>query len=61
MKRSEIEDKLRVLKMDYARIQGDVEKLESVGGDAKPALNQLEQTELEIKTLKKELRSLHQD
>ncbi|SFF02477.1 SE1832 family protein [Alteribacillus iranensis] len=61
MKRSEIEDKLRVLKMDYARIQGDVEKLESVGGDAKPALNQLEQMELEIKTLKKELRSLHQD
>lgn len=60
MNRSEIENELRMLKMDYARLQGDIEKLESVGRDAKPAFIQLERIEEDIKKLKTELRAINE-
>ncbi|WP_240375826.1 SE1832 family protein [Bacillus piscicola] len=59
MERSKIEEELTMLKADYVRLQGDVEKLETVGGDASPALKQLETIEEEIKNLKAKLREHH--
>lgn len=52
-----LEDKLRVLKMDYVRIQGDVEKIESVGGNSGPAVKEMERIEKEIQEIKTKLRS----
>ncbi|MDQ0300768.1 hypothetical protein J2S78_003236 [Salibacterium salarium] len=48
MTREEMEEHLQHLKMDYIRIQGDLEKLEFVGGNAGGALRELEAIEDEI-------------
>ncbi|GAK10682.1 SE1832 family protein [Geomicrobium sp. JCM 19039] len=44
----ELEQQLRMLKSDYARVQGDLEKIESIGGNPRPVTRQLKQLEEEI-------------
>ncbi|SDI50873.1 SE1832 family protein [Alteribacillus bidgolensis] len=51
MNRDELESKLQMLKADYIRVQGDLEKLESVGGNAEPAAKELETIEKEIQAI----------
>lgn len=53
LSKSEIEQKIAELKMDYIRIQGDIEKLESVGHDPSKAEQMLENIEKELSDLRK--------
>ncbi|WP_199256742.1 SE1832 family protein [Alteribacillus sp. YIM 98480] len=55
MNRDELENKLQMLKADYIRVQGDLEKLESVGGNAEPAAKELEMIEKEIQAINQKL------
>ncbi|MFB4166130.1 SE1832 family protein [Alteribacillus sp. JSM 102045] len=55
MDHAEMESKLQMLKADYVRVQGDIEKLESVGGNAAAASNELEAIEKEIQTINQQL------
>jgi ABC-type Zn uptake system ZnuABC Zn-binding protein ZnuA len=55
LSKSEIEQKIAELKMDYIRIQGDIEKLESVGQDPSKAEQMLENIEKELSELRKRL------
>ncbi|MFD2706417.1 SE1832 family protein [Salibacterium lacus] len=55
MERKEIEEKIQNLKMDYIRIQGDLDKLETVGGNAAGAIRELELIETEMKELNQAL------
>ncbi|MFZ4453329.1 SE1832 family protein [Salibacterium aidingense] len=57
MNRKEIEERIQHLKMDYIRIQGDLDKLEAVGGNASGAIRELEIIEDEIKELNQALHS----
>jgi len=50
--KSEIEQRITELKMDYVRIQGDIEKLESVGHSPTKAEQMLEEIENELKELR---------
>lgn len=52
MTKSEIEQRITELKMDYVRIQGDIEKLESVGHSPTKAEQMLEEIENELKELR---------
>lgn len=56
MNREELEHKLTNLKSDYARIQGDLEKMEAIVGNSASAEHQLVQLETEIKELRKQIR-----
>lgn len=55
MNRQEIEERMLELKMDYARIQGDIEKLESTGKTVRPLERQLTAIEEELRELRKQL------
>ena len=53
--RKEIEDLLIDLKSDYARIQGDLEKMEATVGNSAAAEKELVKIEEEMKKLRKQL------
>ncbi|WNS80418.1 SE1832 family protein [Domibacillus sp. DTU_2020_1001157_1_SI_ALB_TIR_016] len=53
MNKSQIEYKIRELKMDYMRVQGDIEKLESTGHGVSKAEERLVEMEKELKELNK--------
>ncbi|MBO8155802.1 MAG: hypothetical protein H0Z32_05020 [Bacillaceae bacterium] len=55
MTRKELEDKISQLKMDYIRIQGDLDKMESVGGNVSPLEKTLQTLENELKELREQL------
>ncbi|WP_046175803.1 SE1832 family protein [Domibacillus indicus] len=55
MNKSQIEYKIRELKMDYMRIQGDIEKLESTGHGTSKAEEMLVQLENELRELNEQL------
>lgn len=54
----EIEERISELKLDYVRIQGDMEKLETTGRTVRPLERELEALEEELQTLRKELQNL---
>ncbi|KIL72895.1 SE1832 family protein [Bacillus badius] len=58
MTKSEIESKIAELKMDYIRVQGDIEKLESTGNTVTKAEEQLIRMENELKELNQQLAAL---
>lgn len=55
MKKSQIEYKIAELKMDYIRVQGDIEKLESTGHGTTKAEEMLIAMEIELKALNEQL------
>lgn len=55
MTKQEIEYRILELKSDYIRIQSDLEKLDSVGGNTANAEKQLELMETELAELNREL------
>ncbi|AGX03045.1 MULTISPECIES: SE1832 family protein [Bacillaceae] len=55
MKKAEIEYKIQDLKLDYVRLQNDLEKMESVDGNLSPLEKQIQAIEAELKSLYKEL------
>lgn len=55
MSKADIEQKILELKHEYIRIQGDIEKLESVGRTADIANQQLIKIEKELDELRKQL------
>ncbi|MDR9793469.1 SE1832 family protein [Aeribacillus pallidus] len=52
MTKQEIEQRIAELKSDYIRIQGDIEKLESVRGNIEKAEQQLTEIENELANLR---------
>lgn len=48
MKKADIEAEIAHLKMDYIRIQGDLDKMEAVGGSITPIERVLEKIEIEL-------------
>ncbi|HLR70941.1 MAG TPA: SE1832 family protein [Pseudogracilibacillus sp.] len=58
MKKKELETRLLELKSDYVRIQGDMDKLEFVGGRISSAEEQLIRLEKEIADVNKQLDEL---
>lgn len=58
MNKQEIEDRINELKMDYVRIQGDIEKLETIGRTVRPLERELKSIEDELKTLRSRLAQL---
>ena len=56
----ELEAELNLLKSDYVRVQGDVEKLESFGGNVRPATRQLRSLEDEINRVREQLKASKQ-
>ncbi len=56
MNKKDIEYKIRELKMDYVRLQNDLEKLESVNGNISPLEKQLTEIETELQSLNKDLK-----
>lgn len=58
MNKSQIEYKIRELKMDYIRVQGDIEKLESTGHGTSKAEEMLVSMEEELKELNSQLIAL---
>lgn len=55
MNKSEIEYKITDVKAEFVRLQNDMEKLESVGGNAGPIQNQLDELQTELTSLYAEL------
>lgn len=55
MTKKEIEDRINLLKSDYIRMQGDLEKKESIGGSTANIEKQLEELEEELANLKHRL------
>ncbi|WP_342731730.1 SE1832 family protein [Salinibacillus kushneri] len=53
--KKEIEQEIEELKMDYIRIQGDLDKLEAVGGKVSPLEKTLERMEQQLSDLRKQL------
>lgn len=53
--KKEIEQRIAELKMDYIRIQNDIEKLESTGHDISKAEQRLSEIEKELQELRKKL------
>ncbi|MCG7338280.1 hypothetical protein MHZ36_03150 [Staphylococcus sp. ACRSN] len=51
----DLNQKLIELKHDYVRLQGDLEKRESVNQQTDPLLKQLEEIEQEIATIRSEI------
>ncbi|WP_165439153.1 SE1832 family protein [Bacillus timonensis] len=58
MDKKEIEYKLGELKLDYVRLQNDLEKLDSVNGNISPLERQIAELEDEISSLSKQLREM---
>lgn len=54
MNKKEIEERMLELKMDYARIQGDIEKLESTGKTVRPLERHLQAIEEELRELRQQ-------
>ncbi|WP_199916095.1 SE1832 family protein [Staphylococcus nepalensis] len=52
----DLNDKLAELKHDYVRLQGDLEKRESVSQFVDPLIRQLEQIEQEMAEVRSEIR-----
>ncbi|MCR1812856.1 SE1832 family protein [Staphylococcus xylosus] len=50
-----LNDKLAELKYDYVRLQGDLEKRESINQDVDPLVRQLEDIEEEIASVRSEI------
>ncbi|WP_198135847.1 SE1832 family protein [Pontibacillus chungwhensis] len=55
MTKRELESQINVVKSDYIRIQGDLEKMESVGGNTEKLEKQLKQLEDELAELNSQL------
>ncbi|UOR11133.1 SE1832 family protein [Halobacillus amylolyticus] len=55
MTRKEIENEIAALKLDYVRIQGDLDKLEATGANVQNAENQLARMEEQLKDLNHKL------
>ncbi|MBI5974642.1 SE1832 family protein [Staphylococcus canis] len=51
-----LEDQLEELKLDYIRLQGDLEKRESTSQAVDPLIQQLESIEKQISELRTQLR-----
>ncbi|MFS0862650.1 SE1832 family protein [Fredinandcohnia sp. 179-A 10B2 NHS] len=58
MDKKTIEYKIQELKLDYVRLQNDLEKLDSVNGNISPLEKQIADIEQEISALNKQLREL---
>lgn len=58
MTKKQLQEKLAELKSDYVRIQGDMDKLEFVGGRVSSAEEQLIRLEQEIASINKQLENL---
>ncbi len=58
MNKAEIENKIQELKLDYIRLQNDLEKLDSVNGNISPLEKQLAQLERELANLRTQLKEL---
>ena len=58
--KAQIQQQITELKMDYINLQGDMEKLESLGhdGSVKQALERLEKMEVQLAELNKQLAAL---
>jgi prefoldin subunit 5 len=50
MNKTEINQKIEELKMEYVKLQGDIEKLESTGHSIKKSLEKLSEIENELKS-----------
>lgn len=59
LEKKELEEKLAELKSDYVRIQGDMDKLEFVGGRVSSAEGQLVRLEKEIADVNRELEAMN--
>ncbi|MFD2638926.1 SE1832 family protein [Piscibacillus salipiscarius] len=55
MKKKEIQERIDELKMDYIRIQGDLDKLESTGGNVTMLEKTLSRMEDELNELRQQL------
>ena len=55
-----LEAQLQELKMDYVRLQGDLEKRESTGQQVDPLIEQLEALENEIANIRQQLQNTPQ-
>ncbi|PTG84749.1 hypothetical protein BU665_02895 [Staphylococcus chromogenes] len=55
-----LEAQLQELKMDYVRLQGDLEKRESTGQHVDPLIQQLEALENEIANIRQQLQNTPQ-
>ncbi|CAH0345352.1 SE1832 family protein [Bacillus sp. CECT 9360] len=55
MTKSELEYKIQDIKADYIRLQNDLERMESVGGNISPLEKQLSAIEVELKSLYQQL------
>ncbi|CAD2072452.1 SE1832 family protein [Phocicoccus pinnipedialis] len=53
----DLEQKLKELKYDYIRLQGDLEKIESTGHSPEKMIAKLHDIEDEMRNLKKEIRA----
>ncbi|HLS23221.1 MAG TPA: SE1832 family protein [Pseudogracilibacillus sp.] len=60
MDKKQLEAKLAELKSDYVRIQGDLEKVVSVGGQEQPPERELIRLEKEIAEINEQLEKLSQ-
>ncbi|WP_449539029.1 SE1832 family protein [Ferdinandcohnia sp. Marseille-Q9671] len=58
MDKKAIEYQIRELKLDYVRLQNDLEKLDSVNGNISPLERQIAELEEEISVLSKKLREM---
>ncbi|WP_243298697.1 SE1832 family protein [Bacillus litorisediminis] len=58
MDKKQIEYQIRELKEEYVRLQNDLEKLESVGGNVGPLERQITEIENELRTLNQKLREV---
>lgn len=58
MEKREIEKRIQELKMDYIRLQNDLEKLESVDGNLSPLEKRIAEIEAELKILNQQLKAL---
>lgn len=58
MNKAQIENNILELKLDYIRLQNDLEKLESVNGNTSPLEKQLNEIENELKKLRNQLSAI---
>lgn len=58
MDKKEIEYQIQELKLDYIRLQNDLEKMDSVHGNISPLEKQIAEIELELSSLRKKLNEM---
>jgi ribosomal protein L29 len=58
MSKEELEYKVNEVKLDYIRIQGDLEKLESFGRNTDIQQRKLDELETELSELRKQLEAI---